>query len=365
MNDMKDKWNDPLIVVGITALIIWCAALPISAQHSDITISLVGNQFQTNQDVYPANFPTFGIASQYSSNPGFSSESDVGGGIGANDQLAYNVLDNLWFWDGQQMADLPDEVQIRIQNIPSSVPDTIVSNQTGRQDATFSPVTNRIGAASGSGEVHSHLNYFLEPNDGNFVPPAGVYGLLLQLVTERSEVEPSNPFVIAFNFGALPEEYDAAVAAFQQRLNSPTLPGDFDQDGQLTVMDLDLLTQAVGTGNTSMDFDLNQDDDVNQADRQIWVEQLKRTYFGDANLDGEFSSADLVTVFQQGEYEDAVTGNSTWADGDWNGDGEFSSADFVMAFQGNGYEQGPRPNLHSVPEPNRLWLFALVLLCFR
>ena len=114
-----------------------------------------------------------------------------------------------------------------------------------------------------------------------------------------------------------------------------------------------------------MDFDLNQDDDVNQADRQIWVEQLKRTYFGDANLDGEFSSADLVTVFQQGEYEDAVTGNSTWADGDWNGDGEFSSADFVMAFQGNGYEQGPRPNLHSVPEPNRLWLFALVLLCFR
>lgn len=362
---MKSNSNKLLIVVVCVMAVIGTVTLPSNAQHSDITISLVGNQLQTNQDVYPANFPTFGIASQYTSNPGFSSETDVGGGIGANDQLAYNVLDGLWFWDGQHMADLPDEVQIRVQNIPSSVPDTIVSNQTGRQDATFSPVTNRIGAASMSGEVHSHVNYFLEPNDGNLVPPAGVYGLLLQLVTERPEVQPSNPFVIAFNFGALPEDYDAAVAAFQQRLNSPTLPGDFDQDGQLTVVDLDLLTQAVGAGNGSADFDLNEDNEVNLTDRQFWVEQLKRTYFGDANLDGEFSSADLVTVFQQGEYEDAVIGNSTWADGDWNGDGEFSSADFVMAFQGNGYEQGPRPNPQSVPEPNGLWPFALVLLCFR
>lgn len=40
-----------------------------------------------------------------------------------------------------------------------------------------------------------------------------------------------------------------------------------------------------------------------------------------------------MSVFQQGEYEDRITGNSTFEDGDWNGDGEFDSADLVLAFQ--------------------------------
>ncbi|MCA9197451.1 MAG: tandem-95 repeat protein [Planctomycetales bacterium] len=54
---------------------------------------------------------------------------------------------------------------------------------------------------------------------------------------------------------------------------------------------------------------------------------------GDSNRDGIFNSADLVLVFQAGEYEDAIVGNSTWEDGDWNGDGEFNSNDFVFAFE--------------------------------
>ena len=54
---------------------------------------------------------------------------------------------------------------------------------------------------------------------------------------------------------------------------------------------------------------------------------------GDANGDGIFNSSDLVLVFQAGEYEDAVAGNSTFAEGDWNGDGDFTTADLVLAFQ--------------------------------
>ena len=59
---------------------------------------------------------------------------------------------------------------------------------------------------------------------------------------------------------------------------------------------------------------------------------------GDANLDGSFDSTDLVVVFQAGEYEDEVTGNSTWEEGDWNGDSEFDSGDLVRAFQAGHYE---------------------------
>ena len=59
----------------------------------------------------------------------------------------------------------------------------------------------------------------------------------------------------------------------------------------------------------------------------------------------------LSSVFQQGEYEDAIVGNSGWADGDWSGDAEFTSRDFVVAFQRGGYEQGPREQAKAVPEP--------------
>ena len=59
---------------------------------------------------------------------------------------------------------------------------------------------------------------------------------------------------------------------------------------------------------------------------------------GDSNGDGRFDSEDLVHVFQIGEYDDSVTGNSTFADGDWNGDGDFDSEDFVFAFQLGGYQ---------------------------
>jgi hypothetical protein len=51
---------------------------------------------------------------------------------------------------------------------------------------------------------------------------------------------------------------------------------------------------------------------------------------GDANIDGLFNSADLEQVFQRGEYEDTLVGNSTWYDGDWNSDHEFDSSDLAV-----------------------------------
>ncbi len=54
---------------------------------------------------------------------------------------------------------------------------------------------------------------------------------------------------------------------------------------------------------------------------------------GDANRDGIFNSSDLVHVFQIGEYEDDIAGNSTFESGDWNGDGDFTTRDLVLAFQ--------------------------------
>ena len=65
---------------------------------------------------------------------------------------------------------------------------------------------------------------------------------------------------------------------------------------------------------------------------------------GDANLDGVFNSSDLVQVFEVGEYEDNIVGNSTFQDGDWNCDGEFDSNDLVLAFQAGHYVADARPS---------------------
>lgn len=147
---------------------------------------------------------------------------------------------------------------------------------------------------------------------------------------------------------------------------TPGIPGDFDMDGELTVTDIDLLNAAIRNGDTDRLFDVTADGVVDAQDRKQWVEVLKFTYFGDANLDGEFSTSDFVFVFTAGEYEDDVAGNSTWGQGDWNGDGDFTTTDFVFAFQGGGYEQGPRPQPQAVavPEPSSiaLGIFGLAVL---
>jgi outer membrane protein assembly factor BamB len=140
------------------------------------------------------------------------------------------------------------------------------------------------------------------------------------------------------------------------------LPGDFDNNGLLAVNDLQLLTDAVIAATHSAAFDLNNDELVNQSDRTIWVEAVANTFFGDSNLDGQFDSGDLITVFVAAEYEDTIDNNSTWTEGDWNGDADFDSSDLILAFQRGAYEKGPRSAVHAVPEPSG-FLIAVVVFC--
>ena len=131
------------------------------------------------------------------------------------------------------------------------------------------------------------------------------------------------------------------------------LEGDFDGNGMLDIDDINLLVAESAAGTNGADFDLNSDGAVNFGDVTIWINDLKNSYLGDTNLDGEFSSSDFVAVFAAAKYETGQPAN--WSEGDWNGDGEFSSSDFVAAFSGGGYELGPRDPA-VVPEPSTLGL---------
>ncbi len=122
-----------------------------------------------------------------------------------------------------------------------------------------------------------------------------------------------------------------------------SLPGDMDGNGVVDAEDINAMFVQMRSATPDLSFDLNGDNAVDVADRDILVEDLIGTSFGDSNFDGIFNSSDFVFVLGAGEYEDGIAGNSKWQTGDWNGDGEFDTTDFVLALVKGGYTAAAQP----------------------
>ena len=206
--------------------------------------------------------------------------------------------------------------------------------------------------------------FFYNPADGN---------LVVEYIERRSAVDvplimdyQSVPYVgdaVAFNPNRQNANFVDQAALVAEFIFLPELlNGDMNFDGNLDVDDLDALTAANNANTPGTKFDVNGDGTLNKQDRAAWIHEIKNTYFGDANMDGEFNSGDLTEVFKANEYEDNLTLNSTWSEGDWNGDGDFDSGDLVEAFKDGGYEIGPRTAASPVPEPSSWILMAAGLL---
>ncbi len=136
-------------------------------------------------------------------------------------------------------------------------------------------------------------------------------------------------------------------------------PGDFDNNGTLDAADIDDLTQRSAGGLNPPDYDLNGDALVDADDVTVWIGDLFGSWVGDANLDGEFNSGDLVIVLASGAYE--VDVDSVWTRGDFDGNGRTNTGDLVAALSDGGYEAGQRPATAAVPEPGSLVLLLLGL----
>ncbi len=209
-----------------------------------------------------------------------------------------------------------------------------------------------------------------EPLDLSTVPPvtADLFGI--ELIDSGVQIDSQMSFDLQFatslSMDGIPLEVPITIdiSGGVQAIGMKSLAGDWNGNGELDAEDIDLLSQAVREGSNDLQFDLNGDELVDWKDHEFWVHESKWTYFGDADLDGQFDSTDFVFVFTAGEYEDDLLGNSGWATGDWDGDAEFSTTDFVKAFVDGGYEQGPPPRPLAVPEPSgaAICLAGVVLL---
>ena len=158
-------------------------------------------------------------------------------------------------------------------------------------------------------------------------------------------------------FFGLEDEIDAEFGLMNLGMGTA---GDFNENGEIDLEDIDILTEQSASGAHLPQYDLTGDGFVNEADVNMWAKdkEIGYTWIGDANYDGQFNTGDFVQVLGGGKYEDA---NSTavWSEGDWNGDGVFGTGDLVAALGDGGYELGPRTDVAAVPEPASS-LFALI-----
>jgi hypothetical protein len=221
---------------------------------------------------------------------------------------------------------------------------------------TMGPGASIIATADEDGQYATSFVYEAgsELEDGS-IAPARRIGIFLG----QGSSLPDNPLIDFDNLTA--DALSLIDAAVSYAVDTVTLtPGDFDGDGILGAADIDDLTaQSAGSLNPPA-YDLNADSLVNQADVEVWIKDLLHSWVGDADLNGQFDSSDLVSILAAGTYEADV--NAVWTTGDFSGDARANSADLVAALADGGYELGPRAATASVPEPATLTLLTLSLL---
>lgn len=111
--------------------------------------------------------------------------------------------------------------------------------------------------------------------------------------------------------------------------------GDFNRDGLITALDIDLLTGGLGRSNPEFNLNNFTDAVVDDEDRRLWLNYAAGTTFGDANLDGTVDQADLQIL------ADHLQGFAHgWAGADFNGDNVTDQADLDVA-EANWDPSGP------------------------
>ena len=207
--------------VALAVFVLTALVSPALAQHADIEFTYTNNkldvQFGPEGQVFESEFPTDGAFEQFTDDPGFASEAAEGLGVNPNDTIDYNIVGPLMFHNGTSLDAVPTGAQILISDNPGG--------SLTVTDSTSGPVSGDgvIAQADGGGDIHAHIDFTLQPGEfdtGNN-PPAGAYGLLMELTTDTVGIANSDPFFIVFNFGLAEQVFEGAVEAFAAAVPEP------------------------------------------------------------------------------------------------------------------------------------------------
>lgn len=325
-----------VICVGTFACISVLTTNVNASLISTPTISIVNNSEDGPGDPL-ANFVTQDLKIDFS-------------GIYTGSQLRLNLTSGSIFQEmsfGSQVPPLPGVLGLA----PHVAWDTFVAQGAPTLDSP-SARPSLSGGAINLGGAPTAVFTDAEINQGWFVSPGLTLINLADFMVAR---------VTLSNDAAGEFSYLGSVDSEQETFAGTIRNGQMSFDGDSPDVGIDELTDAIKDGDSSFRFDLNDDGFVDELDRIHWIEVDQNSYVGDSNLDGEFTTADLVVVFSFAEYEDGIDHNSRWESGDWDGDCEFNSSDLIAAFAAGGYEQGTR-QAQQVPEPTFTSLVTLVVL---
>jgi hypothetical protein len=138
--------------------------------------------------------------------PGFDS---LPGLLTPTEQIGFNVLQSLLYWDGEELAAPGSGVGLSLLFGSNS---RVVTQASGSQ-AGFSLGGGGLDEDENYvGDFHKHFDFVLSSG-----APVGAYGVLLQLTPiDTSRFVASDPFLLVFNRGLGHEEFEAGVDAMVQ-----------------------------------------------------------------------------------------------------------------------------------------------------
>lgn len=163
------------------------------------------------------------------------------------------------------------------------------------------------------------------------------------------------------------------------RIARSTTLGDFNEDGAVDALDIDLLLRAPNGDEGDLKYDVNADNQVISpvgsgaavSDSDYWVTLIKGTRYGDVNLDKKVNFDDLLVLAQN-----YGSSSGTWAVGDFDGNNNVTFDDLLVVAQNYGFAgvvEGASAQFNSdwmlaqsmVPEPASLAAIGALALVGR
>lgn len=143
-------------------------------------------------------------------------------------------------------------------------------------------------------------------------------------------------------------------------LLSPVINGDFDDDGDHDIHDIDALVGTIAGGTGDPDFDLTGDGAVDAADLARWLVEAGTTNLpsgntylpGDADLDGLVGATDF-SIWNGNKFQ----ATAAWSQADFNADG-FTDGHDLLIWNNHKFQSA---DVTSIPEPNSLAMVLTLL----
>lgn len=206
-----------------------------SDPHEDAAFDFAPNQ--KLRSVYPG-YDVEGLASDASlqfeiiPRPDFSSEG--------------HPLRWLWYWSSTSQSVEPVPNNATFSTIPLFGSGLVQATQSSLASGPTLTMANPVGPFLGA-DQHL-LVYELQ----NYSPSGtGAYGIFAQLTS--TGLEPSEPFLLLFRYGAVPEDFELAAQAINL---AAVLPGDFNHNDVVDAADYTVWRDGLGGAYAAQDYDV-------------------------------------------------------------------------------------------------------------